>query len=411
MKKISLILLLIISITSCKSTSKIRNTFVFPEPVDTHSKKIDLQEKNTFVIDDISVDNTFNAARMNGFSKLNDTLYRIIVSPENKPVNPSPWYAFKMWSEQNKKIYIQLHYTYGKHRYNPKISSDRKKWKAVNEKLLQLDSTKTNLTFPVQLSKKPIWISAQPIINSIDTRLWIEALKKHPKVQEAHSIGKSVLHRDIPFFKIKKGDAKGKKVIVLMSRQHPPETTGFLALQYFIDEMLNENRLSDDFFQKYEIWVFPLLNPDGVDLGHWRHNANGVDLNRDWAYYRQAETNAFTQFIVNEINKTKYKLVLGIDFHSTYKDIYYVFDDSFHTTLPGFSKKWADGIDRIMTPFHTKYKPEKLSKPYSKTWFYMQYKAESITYEVGDNTPENIIEKKARTAAVLMMQLLSNQQK
>ena len=301
-----------------------------------------------------------------------------------------------------------MHYTYGKHRYNPKISNDRKNWQAVNSTFLQLDRDKTNLTFPLYVSPQHTWIAAQPIINSMDTHQWIEGLKANHKVAEAQSVGKSVLNRDIPFFKIKQGDEKGKKVIVLMSRQHPPETTGFVALQYFIDELLNENRLTDNFYKKYEIWVFPMLNPDGVDLGHWRHNANGVDLNRDWAYFRQPETNAVTQFIVNEINKTKYQLVLGLDFHSTFKDVYYVFDDTFHTTLPGFKENWTAGIDRMLAPFHTKYSPEKLTKPFSKTWFYMQYKAESITYEVGDNVPKELIEKKARAAAVLMMTDLLN---
>ena len=36
--------------------------------------------------------------------------------------------------------------------------------------------------------------------------------------------------------------------------------------------------------------VYPLMNPDGVDEGHWRHNTGGIDLNRDWAHYNQPET-------------------------------------------------------------------------------------------------------------------------
>ena len=42
------------------------------------------------------------------------------------------------------------------------------------------------------------------------------------------------------------------------------------------------------------------MNPDGVDLGHWRHNANGVDLNRDWSYYNQPEIKQAVNFIEKE---------------------------------------------------------------------------------------------------------------
>ena len=35
--------------------------------------------------------------------------------------------------------------------------------------------------------------------------------------------------------------------------------------------------------EKFRVLAFPLMNPDGVDLGHWRHNAGGIDLNRDWS--------------------------------------------------------------------------------------------------------------------------------
>ena len=38
--------------------------------------------------------------------------------------------------------------------------------------------------------------------------------------------------------------------------------------------------------------VVPLANPDGVEQGHWRHNAQGVDLNRDWDRFQQPETRA-----------------------------------------------------------------------------------------------------------------------
>ena len=42
-------------------------------------------------------------------------------------------------------------------------------------------------------------------------------------------------------------------------------------------------------------------NPDGVDSGYWRHNSNGVDLNRDWIEFTQPETKAIKQFLESKV--------------------------------------------------------------------------------------------------------------
>ena len=63
------------------------------------------------------------------------------------------------------------------------------------------------------------------------------------------------------------------------------------------------------------------MNPDGVDNGHWRHNANGVDLNRDWTGFNQPETSNIKNFLKKK-TKEGYDFTLGVDFHSTWQDVY-----------------------------------------------------------------------------------------
>ncbi len=394
---------LVFNLISCKSISYYRlRSYNFPKKVDTGDKSVNFQQKDVFQINRVYVDNRFDGARMNGFSQINDTLYQVEISPENEPINPSPWYAFKIYSDTLQDIYLRLKYIHAKHRYRPKISRDRRKWDTIPQAFLSLSKDKTQISFPLHLSPEKIYVSAQPLINSTDVQNWIKKLQDNPLVADVKSIGKSVEQRDIPYFKIGNNSAEKKEVIVLLSRQHPPEVTGFQALQSFIDELVKDNRLTQAFYKKYEVWVFPLLNPDGVDLGHWRHNAHGVDLNRDWAYYRQPEIKAVTQFIVDKVKVNKQKVILGIDFHSTFQDVYYVYDDTIPNLLPDFHATWTYAIDRI-TPVQTKYAPGGMNLPVSKNWFYRQFHAEGITYEVGDETPKEIIKTKAQTAAILMM--------
>ncbi len=397
---------LLLTLSSCSNTYYNRNTFKYPSPVDTKNKNIEFQLKKQYDIGAIHADNMFDGARMNDFKKISDDKYEVLVRPENAPINNSAWYAFRIWSDTISKVFLKIRYVNGTHRYSPKYSFDRKKWTAIAPNIIEKAEDGSYITFQLTLTNNKMWIAAQEIINTSDVKLWIDSLKRNPRVTEAMSIGKSIRGRDIPFFRIGKGKSKGKNIIVLMSRQHPPETTGFIALKSFIDELLIKNTLSEDFFNTFDIWVFPLLNPDGVDLGHWRHNANGVDLNRDWAYFRQKEIDILTKYIVNKAKINKCKVIFGLDFHSTQKDTYYVFNNSFHTKLSLFTRYWVESIDRVVYPFSTIYSPEPLSKPYSKTWFYMQFQAEGVTYEVGDNTPNDITKHKAKVAAMTMMDLL-----
>jgi len=401
------LLMLVIFLQSCAPDYHIRKTFTYPKPVDTHDKKISYQLKKVYQTGNVYADNRFDGARLNDFRQVNDTTYEVLVEPENSPINPSPWYAFNIWSEKPDSIYLKLKYQHARHRYTPKISRDRKHWEAIDNFTYNQDSTA--ILFKIAVSPEKQWIAAQKIINSKDTENWIDSLIQNRNL--AHSkkiIGKSVLKRDIPFFVIGNPQAEAKNIIVLMSRQHPPEITGFEALQYFVDELTRSNHLTEKFYKEYSIWVFPILNPDGVDLGHWRHNANGIDLNRDWAYYRQPEIKAVTGFILQKAKEEKSKILLGIDFHSTFKDVFYIFDDTMQSTLPGFNKLWVTSINRIMAPFKTRISPYGATQPISKNWFYKQFKAEAMTYEIGDNTPATAIEKKARASAVTMMDLLIN---
>ena len=388
---------------SCKSYY-MRKTYDYPVPNDTSDKKIELQEKGVFSAGGVHVDNRFEGARMNGFKQINDTTFQIDIKPERAPINDSPWYAFRIWADTPRRVDLILQYHDGHHRYRPKISRDRRHWIPVEN--VEVNEDTTQARFRLQLDTVPVFVSAQELITTKDIYDWTNNLRTRPYVQEIAVAGRSVTGKDLPFVRIGKGVPDRKKVIVVFGRMHPPEITGFMALQSFTENLLVEDTLSERFFDRFDIWLFPVLNPDGVDLGHWRYNANGVDLNRDWAYFRQPEVNQITQFILDRAKKYRNKIILGLDFHSTDRDLYYVFDDSFKTKLKDFTRIYTAATDRCVYPFKSEYEATPLSEPYAKTWFYIQFKAESIIYEVGDNTPRDIIRDKAKAAAVELMVLL-----
>ncbi|MEM6772809.1 MAG: M14-type cytosolic carboxypeptidase, partial [Bacteroidota bacterium] len=107
----------------------------FPTPVDTSTREIKLQEKRswTFPFTGLTFDNQFDGARVNQVNQEASNLYQIWIEPENTPINPSPWYAFRIQAERDKRFTVHLTYDdNANHRYFPKVSADRKNWVPVD---------------------------------------------------------------------------------------------------------------------------------------------------------------------------------------------------------------------------------------------------------------------------------------
>ena len=396
-----------IIISACAPTSFHAPGYSFPRPVDTESKPIQYQEKKVYSFPGgISVDNQFEGSRLNAASLLNDSTLRIVVLPENEPINPSPWYAFRMTTTQTKRIWIQIDYSNYKHRYLPKWCRDGVNWENISSPLQYVNQDSSQVLFSVDLVKDTVWIAAQDVVNSKRVNQWCEQISNEKKAVHLREGGRSVLGRNIPCLDIFHGSKSGKPLIVVLSRQHPPEVTGYFAMQKFVDEVLSGTALSQAFLDKYRVLVFPLMNPDGVDLGHWRHNAGGIDLNRDWAEYHQPETRQVADFIVSESRRFNSKVLIGLDFHSTWYDIFYTNVDSMNWVLPGFKEKWLKGIkDNIPENFFRE-RPSGLGQPVTKGWFYTTFKAIGITYEIGDDSPRELLAEKGKISAQVMMELL-----
>lgn len=111
----------------------------------------------------------------------------------------------------------------------------------------------------------------------------------YPNLFTYQSIGNSVQGRPLWFAKISDNVTVDEAEIEVkyISSMHGDELTGLENCIKLIDTLLTGygtdaelTELVDD----YEIWIMPLMNPDGRDVGTLgqRFNANGADLNRDF---------------------------------------------------------------------------------------------------------------------------------
>lgn len=388
-------------VLSCSPT-KLR----FERPVDTTSRPISIQDKMQFAYQesDVMFSNDFDGARLNGVIQENDSTYRLLITPENIPINNSAYYAFKIKSTKAQNLYLQFDYPPPyTHRYVPKINRGNGWTIAVDE---FIDTLQGRTQLKLTNVSGTVLVSAQELHNSRHVAQWAEAQQAKNSMIDFKSIGESTLGRPIWVMDIQKGNVKGKPVIVFFTRQHPPEVTGYLAFKAFMEELLSEIDLSHDFFEKYHVLAFPLVNPDGVDQGHWRHNAGGVDTNRDWSKYRQPETRAIVKYIEKTLRQEKANLVLGLDFHSTWNDVFYTNKEHQSTPFPNFLDQWFSTLEARIPNYKVNEKASNSTQPVSKGWLLYGHKAVGVTYEIGDETPRDSIQLIGQISAKAMMEIL-----
>ena len=328
---------------------------------------------------------------------------KIYINPEiDDSINPSPWFAIRK-SEHSKSIKLELDYKNYKHRYYPKLSKDKKKWTKIDEIFISKKEDGKIVIIDFLPSNQKEYVASQELITDFWYDEWYNELESSGRVKR-EIIGFSVLRNPIHMFFAEKNT--NNPYILVLGRQHPPEVTGALAMKSFINELLTENFLTDSFLDRYNILFVPLMNPDGVMNGFWRYNANKKDLNRDWGNFTQPETDAVYKKLIKLSNK---KLVLFIDFHSTFKNIFYISDVLEDSSMKYFLRDWLGDSRDSLSEINYSYEIiNSLNKDngVSKNYIYNKYKIPSVTYEVSDNENRNIIQQSSSVLATNLMKLL-----
>lgn len=351
----------------------------------------------------VTIRSDFSGGRINACEQLSDTHFRLVIAPEDEPpLNPSPWYAFKVMSEKAQSISVDLIYTYSKHRYWPKKSRDSKHWERFDSDDVSIEED-GSAALTIEVGEEPIFVAGQEILPYEFHTTWAQ------KMAERHDLdfvelGRSKEHA--PIYKIEtKSAAKNRDYIFIVGRQHPPEVTGALALVPFSETLFADTPLARRFRIKYGIIIVPALNPDGVENGHWRHGMGSKDLNRDWGPFTQPETRLMRDELARF--KTDEKLWLFLDFHSTAPNILYTQTDDEVTKPARFAANWTKAVKARVKNYPFERAPRPVSeRPTSKNYVYTTFGAPAITYEVGDETDRKAIEDAAVIFAEEMMSLL-----
>ncbi len=357
------------------------------------------KEKNKIVFD-----TSFTTARLDSLITKSENTFEAIIKPAFEPVNKSPWFAFAVSSSTPKTIKLTLNYGDYKHRYIPKLSFDKKTWKKIEPQNIRVDTAKGTATLKLNVSSKKLYVAAQEIESSKDTYAWVDKMIENHSELKKVIAGKTAQNNNNYCIALENESTKNS--IVLIARQHPPEIPGgTIGFKSFFETLMANSKTANSFRKNFNIYAFPLLNPDGADLGNWRHNANGVDLNRDWADFTQPETKMVKNYLEEKVSKGA-KIQFAIDFHTSYSGPYLLVLDSINTVK---SKKiipnWIRNIENNSN-FKVEARKRSQELPYCYNYFINTFNCEAVTYEDGDEIDRDIIKERAKIYAQSLMKTM-----
>lgn len=320
--------------------------------------------------------------------------FSVLVTPEHAPpINNSPWYAFRYSAEGEAGITVHLRYLGGDHRYAPLLTD------GAASRPLPVKVSTDRRSARLELPPGQAIVGAQEIF---DRARHHQALVRWSANGEAGLLPLGQSHDRRPIEAVRLGNPSAPRLIVLLGRQHPPEVTGAIAMEAFVDSIAELVAADSSFAKRYQFLVVPLLNPDGVARGHWRANLGGKDINRDWGDFSQPETQAVKRWL--DALPTTIRPVLMLDFHSTSRNLFYVQGEEASDRQQQFLEAWLGGRENALPgyPFIIERRNANPGLGTTKNWFHGTYGIPAFTYEVADDADRAATRAAAKELARLL---------
>ena len=352
----------------------------------------------------VTFDNQFPCARLNRCEEIAPHDYKITITPENEPINPSPWYAFQVRADAPTDITVRFVIATKNARPQPRLSTDGTHWTRTTDAQWSGKPGAAECVLRLRVGPKITWVASNDIIGNDALAAWTDALAARTGAT-VETFGTSAGGCALRMLKFN-ANAPEDWVIVI-GRQHPPEVSGSVGLMTFMNTITDDSQRARAFRGAFRIALVPVVNPDGVNEGQWRSTLGGVDSNRDWGPFTQPETIAVRNAILAISSRPGARVWLALDFHGTNKDIFYLPLEDDRTFPPRFASKWVAAIQARFPDYEVESTQSHNANEWTfKRWAFETLGAPGITYELGSNTARERIGTIVTGAADEAMRML-----
>jgi len=225
--------------------------------------------------------------------------------------------------------------------------------------------------------KSTLQISEYPTYQAYDS-LMHHFESSYPEICKIQSLLVTPEDRELLIARIGNSNETAKPRVLLNGSLHGDETVGYILLLKLIDHLLAEygqNPAITELIDQTDIWILPLLNPDGTYsagnhtvIGATRGNANNIDLNRNFPnpeYGLHPDNNpwqAETQAMISLLDSLQF--VLSATIHGGAEVLNYPFDTWRSNVKTHADDSWWQHICKAYADTAKKAQSSYLSNPY-----------------------------------------------
>lgn len=205
-------------------------------------------------------------------------------------------------------------------------------------------------------------------------------------------IGQTVMNRPLYHMVLTNPASRlPKKRIWIHARTHPIESESSFIARAMVDELLGGSELGRLLLDHAYVHVLPMLNLDGVELQRARENANGVDLESNWAAASpQPEVVALRRHL-DVLMRSSVPIQVALNLHSAYNCKRYFVYHAEAGTSALFAQRQQYFIDLARARFPGGIEPYDYfvswttgtPDRYPESWFWLNFREEvmALTYE------------------------------
>lgn len=124
-----------------------------------------------------------------------------------------------------------------------------------------------------------------------------------------------------------------RRTVFVHARTHPGEVQAFWVTNELINLLISEDFYSQFVRKNCIFYIIPMYNPDGVELGYPRQNANGVDIESNWNTFPHESEVAVLKARFTELMTSPEPIEVALNMHSSIACTrYFVYHDATGTS-------------------------------------------------------------------------------
>ena len=123
--------------------------------------------------------------------------------------------------------------------------------------------------------------------------------------------------------------------IYIHARTHPGEEESFWVTKEIINILVSNGQFAESIRSNFIFHIIPMHNPDGVELGYPRENANGIDIESGWDdLVLQPEVSALKNRFIDLMIPVANPIKVALNMHSAYAcKRFFIYHDANGTSM------------------------------------------------------------------------------